>query len=44
MGIIGDKEIANEAIAVRTRTGEDLGQIKLPQFLLKLKEDIDKKI
>lgn len=44
MGIIGDKEIANEAIAVRSRTGEDLGQIKLPQFLLKLKEDIDKKI
>lgn len=44
MGIIGDKEIANEAIAVRTRTGEDLGQIKLPQFLLKLKENIDKKI
>ncbi len=44
MGIIGDKEIANEAIAVRTRMGEDLGQIKLPQFLLKLKEDIDKKI
>lgn len=44
MGIIGDKEIANEAIAIRTRMGEDLGQIKLPQFLLKLKEDIDKKI
>jgi threonyl-tRNA synthetase len=44
MGIIGDKEIANEAIAVRTRMGEDLGQIKLPQFLIKLKEDIDKKI
>lgn len=44
MGIIGDKEIANEAIALRTRTGEDLGQIKLPQFLAKLKEDIDKKI
>jgi threonyl-tRNA synthetase len=44
MGIIGDKEIANEAIAIRTRMGEDLGQIKLTQFLLKLKEDIDKKI
>ncbi len=43
MGIIGDKEIANNAIALRARTGEDLGQIKLPDFLQKLKEDIDKK-
>lgn len=43
MGIIGDKEIASEAIALRSRTGEDLGKIKLPEFLKKLKEDIDKK-
>lgn len=43
MGIIGDKEIAGEAISVRTRAGEDLGQIKLPGFLQKLKEEIDKK-
>jgi threonyl-tRNA synthetase len=43
MGIIGDKEIANEAVAVRARAGEDLGQIKLSEFLQKLKEDIDKK-
>jgi threonyl-tRNA synthetase len=43
MGIIGDKEIANEAVSVRSRTGEDLGQIKLPEFLKKLKEEIDKK-
>ncbi len=43
MGIIGDKEIADEVISVRARTGEDLGLNKLPKFLQKLKEDIDKK-
>jgi len=31
-------------ISVRTREGKDLGQIKLSQFLNKLKEEIDKKI
>jgi threonyl-tRNA synthetase len=53
VGIIGDKEISNikyqkskrnAAISVRTRKGKDLGQIKLSQFLNKLKEEIDKKI
>lgn len=44
MGIIGDKEIAYDAIAVRTREGKDLGQINVAKFLQQLKEDIDKKI
>ena len=53
VGIIGDNEISNikyqkskrnAAISVRTRKGKDLGQIKLSQFLNKLKEEIDKKI
>lgn len=50
MGIIGDKELANSEeqiangqISVRTRTGEDLGQISISQFLQKVTEDIDKK-
>ncbi len=43
LGIIGDKEIVDEAVAVRARSGEDLGKMKLPQFLQKIKEDIDKK-
>ena len=43
MGIIGDKEIESNSISVRARTGEDLGQTKLPTFLQKLKEEIDKK-
>ncbi|MDP3988424.1 MAG: His/Gly/Thr/Pro-type tRNA ligase C-terminal domain-containing protein, partial [Candidatus Levybacteria bacterium] len=44
MGIIGDKEAENQTISVRTRKGEDLGQIKITDFLQKLKQEIDKKI
>lgn len=43
MGIIGDKEIASQAISVRSRDGEDLGSMSLSQFLQKVTEDIDKK-
>lgn len=43
MGIIGDKEAASDQITVRARTGEDLGSLKLLEFLQKLKENIDKK-
>lgn len=44
MGIIGDKEIAEDAISVRKRGGEDLGSIKVASFLQQLQEEIDKKI
>ena len=46
IGIIGDKEISNSdrIVSVRTREGKDLGQLKISQFLNKLKEEIDKKI
>jgi threonyl-tRNA synthetase len=43
LGIIGDKEVADEVITVRARTGEDLGKMNLQQFLQKIKENIDKK-
>lgn len=43
MGIIGDKEVAENAISVRKRNGEDLGKIKISSFLKQLLEDIDKK-
>src|SRR5581483_3477853 len=33
MGIIGDKEIADKAISVRKRDGEDLGLVKTASFL-----------
>jgi threonyl-tRNA synthetase len=43
MGIIGDKEVDDKRLAVRTRKGEDLGQVPIDQFLLTLQEYIDKK-
>ncbi|MCL5114091.1 MAG: threonine--tRNA ligase [Patescibacteria group bacterium] len=48
MGIIGDKEIqkseGESIISIRTRDGQDLGQVKVSHFLQRLKEEIDKKI
>ncbi len=44
MGIIGDKEIAESAVSVRKRDGEDLGSIKTDAFLEVLLENIAKKI
>ncbi len=44
MGIIGDKEIADGAVSVRKRDGEDLGSPDLASFLQLLQKDIDKKI
>lgn len=45
MGIIGDKEMAQKehTLSVRTREGKDLGQLNLSHFLVKVKEEIDKK-
>jgi len=44
MGIIGDKEIADGAIAVRKRNGEDLGSLPVSSFLEQVQQSIDKKI
>ncbi|MBI5044457.1 MAG: threonine--tRNA ligase [Candidatus Levybacteria bacterium] len=43
MGIIGDKEIAANAISVRLRTGEDQGSLEISHFLQMVRENIDKK-
>lgn len=43
MGIIGDKEVEETKLSVRTRKGEDLGQVTIESFLTSLKENIDKK-
>lgn len=43
MGIIGDKEIENKSISVRTRDGRDLGVMPPHEFLQLVKEEIDKK-
>lgn len=44
LGIIGDKEIENNSVSIRTRSGEDLGKLSLSDFLTKIKEEIDKKV
>ncbi|MGS2722690.1 threonine--tRNA ligase [Porticoccus sp. GXU_MW_L64] len=38
--VVGDKEVENQTVAVRTRTGEDLGSISLDDFASRLREDI----
>jgi threonyl-tRNA synthetase len=43
LGIIGDKEIESDAVSVRLRSGEDQGQLKISDFLKRIKEEIDKK-
>ena len=38
--IVGDKEVAAGKVAVRTRTGEDLGQMSLDAFIDRLSGEI----
>jgi threonyl-tRNA synthetase len=38
--IVGDKEVSANAIAVRTRAGEDLGQMPLASFMQRLKSEL----
>jgi threonyl-tRNA synthetase len=38
--IVGDKEVAAQRVAVRTRTGSDLGQMTLPALMDRLEEEI----
>jgi len=42
MIIIGEKEVNNEKITVRTREGKDLGQLEVNQFIESLKSQIGK--
>jgi len=46
MGIIGDREAQSDdqKLSVRTRDGKDLGQLSLSDFIIRVKEEIDKKI
>jgi threonyl-tRNA synthetase len=38
--VIGDKEVENQQVAVRTRSGEDLGAMSVDAFADKLHKDI----
>jgi threonyl-tRNA synthetase len=37
--IVGDKEVVAQKVAVRTRKGEDLGQMSLADFISRLREE-----
>ena len=41
--VVGDKEMAAQMVAVRSRKGEDLGQMTLDAFLSLLKGDIERR-
>ncbi|EGG93367.1 Threonyl-tRNA synthetase [gamma proteobacterium IMCC1989] len=41
--VIGDKEVENNALAVRTRTGEDLGVMSIDAFVAHLNADVENK-
>ncbi len=43
MFILGDKEESAEKVAVRLRTGEDLGQIEPDEIIKRIKDNIQKK-
>ncbi|HMA32623.1 MAG TPA: His/Gly/Thr/Pro-type tRNA ligase C-terminal domain-containing protein, partial [Casimicrobiaceae bacterium] len=38
--IVGDKEAQNQTVAVRTRSGEDLGTMSLPALLSRLQAEV----
>jgi len=40
--IVGDKEMAAQTVAVRTRTGEDLGQMPIQAFIERLQHEAQK--
>lgn len=39
--VVGDKEVENQAVAVRTRRGEDLGVKTLQQFIAELTDEVN---
>ena len=44
LGIIGKQEMDGQSISVRFRDGKDLGKVKIPELIKRLKQEIDKKI
>ena len=41
--VVGDKEMENNSLSVRTRTGEDLGSLTVDEFIAHLEADIQSK-
>ena len=42
--VVGDKEMQAGCVAVRTRTGEDLGSMPIEAFIERIKSDIASKV
>jgi threonyl-tRNA synthetase len=42
--VVGDKEKANGAVAVRARGNQDLGVMPLSEFLTRIADDIARKL
>jgi threonyl-tRNA synthetase len=38
--VVGDKEMENGEIAIRTRGGEDLGKMSVDDFIAKISEEV----
>ena len=43
MLVVGDRDMENETVSVRHRTGEDLGAMSCSDFIAKLHEEVDSK-
>ena len=43
MLVVGDRDMENQTVSVRLRTGEDLGAMSLEDFAARLKRDVDTK-
>jgi threonyl-tRNA synthetase len=43
MLVIGDREVEQEAVAVRLRSGEDLGAMPVPAFLLRARQEAEER-
>jgi threonyl-tRNA synthetase len=42
--VIGDREMEQGAVAVRTRSGEDLGSMPLSEFIERLQAEVEQRI
>ncbi|ODB42395.1 threonine--tRNA ligase [Pseudoalteromonas sp. BMB] len=42
--VVGDKEVEQQEVAVRTRTGEDLGKLSIGDFIVKVSEEIKNRL
>ncbi|MBL3529311.1 MAG: threonine--tRNA ligase [gamma proteobacterium endosymbiont of Lamellibrachia anaximandri] len=42
--VVGDREMEQGTVAVRTRTGEDLGSLPMDEFINRLDEDVTKRV